>query len=130
VNVKEKGFLMQPLKRPLLLAVVLGGIAVPGAAVTPSAEAHATRSCAPVMNPYSGTRYEGVDLRRIRATGLSCRSARRVASRAHRKALGLTPPPSGVLRFTWNGWRVSGDLRGSSDRYVATRDGKRVSWRF
>lgn len=82
------------------------------------------------MNPYAGTRYEGVDLRRIRATGLSCHSARRIASRAHRKALGLSVPSSGVRRFSWNDWRVTGDLRYSSDRYIARRDGKRVSWRF
>ena len=114
-----------------LLAVVLGGLALFSAgAVTASAHAGSTRSCSPVMNPYAGTRYEGVDLRRIRATGLSCHSARRVASRAHRKALGLSVPSSGVRRFTWNGWRVTGDLRYSSDRYIATRDGKRVSWRF
>lgn len=130
MNLSKKGLFRQPLKRPLLVAMVLGGLAVPGAAVMPSAEARSTRSCSPVMNPYAGTRYEGVDLRRVRATGLSCRSARRVASRAHRKALGLTPPASGVRRFTWNGWRVTGDLRGASDRYVATRHGKRVSWRF
>jgi hypothetical protein len=87
-------------------------------------------SCSPVMNPYPGTRYEGVDLTRIRATGLSCDSARQVARGAHRKALGLSVPSSGVRRFSWNGWSVTGDLRYSSDRYVATRDGKRVSWRF
>jgi hypothetical protein len=96
----------------------------------PNVEAAPARACAPVVNPYPGTRYEGVDLRRIRATGVSCRGARRVARRAHRKALGITPPPSGVRRFTWRGWQVTGDLRGSSDRYVAKRDGKRVRWRF
>jgi hypothetical protein len=37
---------------------------------------------------------------------------------------------SGVRQFNWNGWRVTGDLRGSSDRYVAKRDGKRVRWVF
>lgn len=114
-----------------LLAVVLGGLALFTAGAVPaSAHTGSTRSCSPVMNPYPGTRYEGVDLRRIRATGLSCHNARRVASRAHRKALGLPVPSSGVRRFTWNGWRVTGDLRYSSDRYIATRDGKRVSWRF
>jgi len=121
---------MQLFKRPWLLALLLGGLTVTGAVVTPSAQAHSTHSCSPVMNPYSGTRYEGVDLRRIRATGLPCRSARRVARGAHRKALGLGVPASGVRRFSWKGWRVTGDLRYSSDRYVATRDGKRVSWRF
>jgi hypothetical protein len=99
-------------------------------AAGPVAETGSARSCAPVANPYPGTRYEGEDLKRIRATGISCRRARRVARRAHRKALALPPPLTGVRRFTWNGWRVRGDLRGSSDRYVARKDGKRVTWRF
>ena len=96
----------------------------------PTADGAATRSCKPVVNPYPNTRYDGVDLRRIRATGVSCRVARRVARRAHYKALGLTPPPSGIRRFDWRGWRVTGNLRGSSDRYVAARGAKRVRWRF
>ncbi len=95
-----------------------------------SAEGGAVRACSPVVNPYPGTRYEGSDLRRIRANGLSCRSARRVARGAHRRALSLTPPPSGVRRFRWNRWRVVGDLRGSSDRYLATRGARRVRWIF
>jgi hypothetical protein len=83
-----------------------------------------------VVNPYPGTRYDGVDLTRITATGVSCKTARRVARGAHRRALGLQPGPSGVRSFTWNGWRVTGDLRPSSDRYLARRGGKRVRWRF
>ena len=88
------------------------------------------RHCRPVLNPYPDTRYEGVDLTRIRATGVKCRRARRVARGAHYEALGLPPPLTGVRRFNWHGWRVRGDLRGDSDRYVARRDGKRVRWRF
>jgi hypothetical protein len=89
-----------------------------------------TRSCRPVVNPYAGTRYEGVNLSRIRASGVTCRIARRVARRAHRKALAMAPSPNGFLRFNWHHWRVVGDLRPPSDRYVATRDGKQVRWRF
>jgi len=92
--------------------------------------AQAARSCKPVVDPYPGTRYAGVDLTRIRATGVSCATARRVARRAHHKALGLTPPVGGIRRFTWHGWQVTGNLRADSDRYSATRPGKRVSWRF
>jgi hypothetical protein len=95
-----------------------------------SASAAVTRSCGSVADPYPGTRFAGIDLRSIRATGVSCRTARRVARGAHRKALGLTPPESGVRRFGWNGWRVTGDLRGNDDRYVATRNGARVRWLF
>ena len=122
--------------KPWLLAGALCVLAAVGAPVAQGAQgadgapASSARSCRPVLNPYPDTRYEGVDLRRIRATGVSCRTARRVARRAHYKALGLPPPLTGVRRFNWHGWRVTGDLRGDSDRYVARRDGKRVRWRF
>jgi hypothetical protein len=53
-----------------------------------------------------------------------------VAKGAHRKALGLPVPPDGVRRFTWRGWRVTGDLRGDVDRYVAVRGDARVRWIF
>jgi hypothetical protein len=112
---------------PIVIAAVLCACTGTPAA---SAEEASARSCAPVVNPYPGTRYEGVDLSRIRATGVSCRTARRVARRAHHKALGITPPPSGVRHFTWRSWQVTGDLRGDSDRYVASRGAKRVRWRF
>lgn len=95
-------------------------------AVTPAAAS----ACAPVKDPYAGTRYEGVDLTRITTEGAGCATARRVARGAHRKALGLTPTVSGVRTFRWRGWRVRGDLRPSKDRYVARRDGKVVRWRF
>jgi hypothetical protein len=100
------------------------------AVAAPSAGAATTRACKPVVNPYPNTRYAGVDLSHIRATGVSCTTARSVARGAHRKALGMTPSLSGIRRFTWNGWRVTGDLRPASDRYVATRGSRRVTWRF
>ena len=115
------------MRAALLIGTVLLSVA---AAVAAPADALAARSCAPVVNPYEGTRYEGVDLTRIRAQGVSCAVARRVARRAHRKALGLAPPPSGIRRFGWRGWRVRGDLRPSSDRYAARKDAKLVRWRF
>ena len=99
-------------------------------AVPPAAEAGSPRACRPVVDPYAGTRYEGADLRRIRAEGVGCATARRVARGAHRKALGITPPASGVRRLRWRGWRVTGDLRGANDRYVARRGTDRVRWVF
>jgi hypothetical protein len=114
-------------RRLPLLAIL---VATAAAALAPAAPAAITRACGSVGNPYPGTRYEGVALSRITATGVACQTARRVARAAHRKALGLTPSPSGLRTFTWNGWRVTGDLRPSSDRYVATRSGTRVRWRF
>ncbi len=88
------------------------------------------RRCRPVADPYAGTRYEGVDLTHIRARGVACSVARDIARRAHAKALGLPVPPGGVRRFEWHRWSVTGDLRGPSDKYVAKRDDKRVTWVF
>ena len=105
------------------------GILVIGAGA-PAAEAASVRACKPIENPYAGTRYEGVDISKIRARGASCPGARRVARGAHRKAVGITPPPSGIRRFTWHGWRVTGNLRGDHDRYLATRAGRRIRWVF
>jgi hypothetical protein len=90
----------------------------------------AAEPCGPVVDPYPGSRYEGVDLTHLRATEVSCPVARHVARSAHRKALRLPLPPSGVLHFSWHGWRVTGDLRPSSDVYVAKLGEKRVGWRF
>ena len=114
-----------PVRRTVLVALTLAVVAVVGA---PSAEA--ARSCKPVENPYPGTRYDDVDLTHILAARVSCLTARRVAKGAHAKALGLTPPADGIRRFTWKGWKVTGNLRPSSDRYLATKGSKRVRWRF
>ena len=107
-------------------------VAVTTLAAAPApADAVVYRSCGSIENPYAGTRYEGVDITRIRALKVRCESGRRVARGAHRKALRITPGLSGVRRFTWHRWSVTGDLRGAHDRYVAKADGgKRVRWRF
>ena len=112
-------------------AIALALCAVAGFAPASAEALEPPRYCDRIVNPYEGTRYEGEDLRRIRAFGVTCRRARRVARRAHREALGMTPPPSGVRHFSWNGWHVTGDLRGDTDRYEATRGrGRRVHWIF
>jgi hypothetical protein len=111
------------------LSVVLLSAALLAAGAPPAHSASA-KPCNPVVNPYEGTRYEGVDLTQIRATGVSCATARRTATGAHRRALGLTPSSSGIRRFTWSGWRVTGDLRGDSDRYTARKGDRLVRWRF
>ncbi|HEX8648199.1 MAG TPA: hypothetical protein VF715_14995 [Thermoleophilaceae bacterium] len=112
-------------RRALAVSTLLLAFALP-----PSAGAAESRACDPIVNPYAGTRYEGTDIRKIRAVGVSCSTARSVARGAHKKALGMTPPPSGVRRFEYKGWKVTGDLRGDDDRYVASRGGKRVRWVF
>ena len=109
---------------PMLLVAVSAGAAMPA-----SAQAASYDTCKAVRNPYPHTRYAGVDLTRIRELHTTCTTARRVARRAHRKALRLTPTGS-VRRFTWNGWLVTGDLRPARDRYVARKGDRRVRWRF
>jgi hypothetical protein len=46
-------------------------LCVLAALAAPPADAGTTRSCDPVRDPYPNTRYEGVDLTGIRATGAS-----------------------------------------------------------
>ena len=97
-------------------------------ALTPAAAQ--AKPCQPVKNPYPGTRYEGVDLSRIRAEGVGCATARRVARKGHYKALAATPSIDGIVRVRWHGWRVRGDLKPDSDRYIARKGDKHVRWRF
>jgi hypothetical protein len=88
------------------------------------------KACEPVRNPYPGTEYDGVDLTNIRALKASCKTARRVARGAHRKALAEPLPPDGIRRFAWKGWSVRGDLRPDRDKYLARKGTRRVRWRF
>ena len=71
-----------------------------------------------------------MDLSSIRVLNGSCKGARVVAKGAHRKALGLTPSLTPIRRFAWGGWRVTGDLRGDHDTYLAVKGSKKVRWRF
>ena len=112
------------------IGVVLGILCISALLALQKADATSTSPCSPVIDPYPGTRYEGVNLSHIRATGISCRIARHVARHAHEKALGLPLPASGVRHFVWHDWTVTGDLRGPSDSYVAKLDTKQVRWRF
>jgi hypothetical protein len=113
----------------LKLAGFICGIALLAFAHT-AAGAAKTHACRPIQNPYPGTRYEGSDLYGIRATGVSCTTARKVVRNAHRKALGVTPLPNGIRHLSWHGWHVTGDLRPAHDRYTATRGSATVRWRF
>ncbi len=91
----------------------------------------ALRPCPPIRDVafLDGTRYEGSDIYRVRAN-VPCRTARRVARGATRKALGITPPPSGIKRFRYRSWSIVDDLRGASDRFAAYSDDARVRWLF
>jgi hypothetical protein len=109
------------------LTFVGGGLIAVGLGLAPNASA---ASCKDVRNPYPDTRYEGVDLTRIEADGVGCAKARRVAKRAHKVGLAMTPPPSGIRTYNWNGWSVRGNLRPDRDRYRATKHGNVVGWRF
>lgn len=127
---RGRGTTQNMLRRAAVLALSLT-FGLTGVGLTAGPAAAASRSCSAINDPYKGTRYEGVPLSGIRATGVSCAAARKVVKGAHRKGLGLTPPPSsGLRRYTWNGWRVTGDLRPESDRYTARRGGEVVRWRF
>jgi hypothetical protein len=89
------------------------------------------KRCRPVIDIFDGTRYAGSDLYRIRAQGVSCETARRVALRGTRRGVAGVPDPDGRVRVRYRTWTVVGDLRGDADRYRAlARGGKRVRWIF
>jgi hypothetical protein len=113
------------MRTTLALATTLCAVTAFGAAPTAQGA-----SCRDVLNPYPGTRFEGIDLTDIRAKGVNCPKARRVAERAHKAGLAITPPPSGIRTYEWNGWSVTGNLRPDHDRYRAARRGNVVRWRF
>ena len=114
-------------RRRVVFAGIACSIALAGSSSVPADAA--LRACKPVLNPYPDTRYDDVDLTHIRTSAGSCETARRVARRAHRKALRMTPTGR-FRRFRWHGWSVTGDLRQDHDRYVARKDGRQVRWRF
>jgi hypothetical protein len=93
----------------------------------------ASTTCASIRNvsQLDGTRFAGSDIFRIRAQGVSCTTARRIARGATIRALAITPPLSGIKRFRYGTWSVSDDLRGTDDRYTATGSAtERITWRF
>ena len=119
----------RPGKRDAGVCAAVCALLVTAAAAP--ADAATFRACGSISNPYAGSRYEGADIRRVRALNVSCPTARRVARRAHAKALGIPPPASGIRSFRWRRWRVTGNLRGDVDRYLARRSGRRrVRWIF
>jgi hypothetical protein len=85
-------------------------------------------TCRPVQDlpELDGSRYEGTDIIRIRAVGVGCRRARRVA---HRTTVEGFPLGATVLSCRWRRWSVERDLRGDVDRYAATAGAAQVSWR-
>jgi hypothetical protein len=112
------------------LALLATAAATLAAALTPAASAAPTHRCAAIHDPYPNTRFAGESITNITAKNIGCVTARFVARGAHRKALGLTPTASGIRTFSFNGWHVTGDLRPTHDRYVATKAGAVVRWRF
>jgi hypothetical protein len=116
---------MRTLAPVFLVAALLAIAAAPADA--------AFTSCASIRNvsQLNGTRFAGSDIFRIRAQGVSCTTARRIARGATLRALAITPPLSGIKRFRYQSYSVSDDLRGNDDRYSATGSGsKRITWRF
>jgi hypothetical protein len=80
--------------------------------------------CRRIENPYEGTRYDGRDLRRIRAQNVTCEKAREVVRKAHHKAF-FVPSEN----YTWHAWRVHIDS-GDTYHYRARRGDARISWVF
>ena len=109
-------------RRRIALAAGLFCLVLPATALA--------ESCDPVVDPYEGTRYEGIDLTHIEARHVSCSKARDVVEKAHHKGLGLAPNVDGYLFFRSDGWTVKGNLRPDSDRYHAKRGNKLIRWRF
>jgi hypothetical protein len=117
----------KPMRRRL--AIPLAALAV--ASAWPTAAAADYKPCAPVRDVFEGTRYEGSDLYRVRAQGVSCKTARRVARRGTYKAVAGVPDSTGHVRVTYRRWRIVDDLTRSVDRFVAkAAGGKRVRWLF
>ena len=113
------------MKRASTVLVAAVALLVPAAA----ADA-AFKTCKPVPNvpALDGSRYEGSDIFRIRASETSCRTARRVAVRSTLKGMRLG---ANVLTYRWRRWKVDRDLIGSVDRYDATAAlDMDVKWRF
>src|SRR4051812_24726688 len=111
------------------LALAFAAVALLAIAAAPAGAA----SCASIRNvsQLDGTRFAGSDIFRIRAQGVSCTTARRIARGATLRALGITPPLSGIKRFRYQSYSVSDDLRGNDDRYTARGSGsKRITWLF
>ena len=101
------------------------------ASVAPTAAQADYHSCAPVRNIFEGTSYEGSDLYRIRAQGVSCATARRVARRGTYKAVADVPDSTGHVVVTYRRWRIVDDLTRPVDRFVAkAAERKRVRWLF
>jgi hypothetical protein len=112
------------------LALLAAATAALAAVLSPVASAAPAHHCAAIRDPYPNTRFAGESITNITAKNVGCVTARFVARGAHRKALGLTPSVSGIRTFSFNGWHVTGDLRPVHDRYVATKAGAVVRWRF
>ena len=106
------------------------GMALLALGLPASAQADYKR-CRPVINIFDGSRYEGSDLYRIRAQGVSCKTARRVANTGTYRSVAAVPGPNGRVVVSYRRWRVVGDLRGDSDHYQAQAySQKRVTWIF
>jgi hypothetical protein len=111
--------------------VIVAALSAVLAAAAAAPAGASAASCRPVRDLFDGTRYEGSDLFRIRAQGVSCATARRVARAATYKAVGGPPGPTGFKRLRYRRWHLVDDLRGDTDRFSARASGaKRITWSF
>jgi hypothetical protein len=110
-------------------------------ALTPtvgSAGAHPAKPCRPIYNLafLDGSRYEGADIVRVRAHGVRCRTARKVAYGATKRGMSLGATTLHYrVRVAGFRWKVNRNLFGDVDRYKAYRlplgrVWRTVSWRL
>jgi hypothetical protein len=88
----------------------------------------AAASCGTLRDPFKGTRYSDVSVRSIRASGVSCATARTLAAKATYRGLIIGTAPSGVRRYSLDGYRVRRDTRATPERFTAKDGKRRVSW--
>jgi hypothetical protein len=110
------------VRRAAVIASLVVGVSAVGASNAAAA------SCGSLKDPFSGTRFSGEAVSSIRASGVSCATARGLAKKATLRGLIMGKTDSGKKRFTIDGYRVRGDLRGTPGRYTATNGNRRISW--
>jgi hypothetical protein len=119
------------LKSSATPKALAAGLALMIALVAPAAGQAAYKPCEPVLNIFEGSRYEGSKLYNIRAQGVTCATARRVARRGTYKAVADVPDAHGRVKVSYRRWTIFDDLRASVDRFVAKAPNrKRVRWLF
>jgi hypothetical protein len=110
------------VRRTAVIASLVVGLSAVGASNAAAA------SCGSLKDPFAGTRFSGETVSSVHASGVSCTTARSLAKKAMYRSLVMGKPGSGRVRLTIDGYRVRGDLRGSTDRFTAENGRRKVTW--